>query len=185
MDIGDIQSRRYDLPTLVLKKYPYRTYAALATSVSECLVDVALYRKSDGLDHSKRQATNWRRDALIDYNANGVYHGEGSKDAWCHVSGKWFHEEDIKAAHIQLVTLCLSSLISEALVGFSLAKERHQLDEQAMHFSCRDELSICSTRYTYHLVIVPVDVTENPITPYTMANRYYIFVYHERKVHWW
>lgn len=105
MDIGDIQSRRYDLPTLVLKKYPYRTYAALATSVSECLVDVALYRKSDGLDHSKRQATNWRRDALIYYNANGVYHGEGSKDAWCHVSGKWFHEEDIKAAHIQLVTL--------------------------------------------------------------------------------
>ncbi|QPH10680.1 hypothetical protein C2857_002115 [Epichloe festucae Fl1] len=66
--------------------------------VSECLL--ALYRKSDGLGHPKRRPTNWRRDALTYYNANGADHGHGINSVWCHVSGRCLHKDDVKAAHI-------------------------------------------------------------------------------------
>ncbi|KAG6284682.1 hypothetical protein E4U09_007726 [Claviceps aff. purpurea] len=65
--------------------------------VSDCIL--ALYRKPDGVGKSRERPKNWRRDALHYYNANGADHGEGS-DVWCHVSGRWFVKEFIKAAHI-------------------------------------------------------------------------------------
>lgn len=123
--------------------------------VSECLL--ALYRKSDGLGHSRRRPTNWRRDALTYYNANGADHGEGSNDVWCHVSGRWFHKDDIKAAHIVPFFLDFES-IGEVLFG-----------ERAQSLGRAGNALLMSNRIkgwfdTYHLVIVPVDVTEEPIT---------------------
>ncbi|KAG6289687.1 hypothetical protein E4U09_004801 [Claviceps aff. purpurea] len=107
--------------------------------VSDCIL--ALYRKSDGVDESRERPKNWRRDALHYYNANGADHGEGS-NVWCHVSGRWFFKEFIKAAHIVPYFLDFEG------VGNALIMSKR----------------IENWFDNYHLVIVPVDVTENPIT---------------------
>ncbi|KAG6196769.1 hypothetical protein E4U35_007792 [Claviceps purpurea] len=118
--------------------------------VSDCIL--ALYRKSDGVDESREGPKNWRRDALHYYNANGADHGEGS-DVWCHVSGRWLFKEFINAAHIVPYFLDFEGdAISDHLI------------KQVTHSSCQKELRIGSTTTISDLVIVPVDVTENPIT---------------------
>ncbi|KAG6117171.1 hypothetical protein E4U14_008055 [Claviceps sp. LM454 group G7] len=122
--------------------------------VSDCIL--ALYRKPDGVGKSRERPKNWRRDALHYYNANGADHGEGS-DVWCHVSGRWFIKEFIKAAHIVPHFLDFEG-IGELLFG-----ERTQSLERAGNALLLSK-RIGSWFDNHHIVIVPVDATENPIT---------------------
>ncbi|KAG6170267.1 hypothetical protein E4U51_000983 [Claviceps purpurea] len=122
--------------------------------VSDCTL--ALYRKSDGVDESREGPKNWRRDALHYYNANGADHGEGS-DVWCHVSGRWLFKEFINAAHI------VPHFLDFEGVGELLFGERAQSLERAGNALLLSK-RIESWFDKYHLVIVPVDATENPIT---------------------
>ncbi|CCE34725.1 uncharacterized protein CPUR_08661 [Claviceps purpurea 20.1] len=123
---------------------------------SDCIL--ALYRKSDDVGKLKlrERPKNWRRGALHYYNANGADHGEGS-DVWCHVSGRWFVKEFVKAAHIVPYYLDFEG-VGELLFG-----ERTQSLERAGN-ALLLSYKIESWFDKYHLVIVPVDATENPIT---------------------
>ncbi|KAG6117167.1 hypothetical protein E4U14_008051 [Claviceps sp. LM454 group G7] len=123
--------------------------------VSDCILTI--YRKSDGVGRPKKRPKNWRRDVLQYYNGNGADHEKRSDQVWCHVSGNWFHGDDIKAAHIVPYFLDFEG------VGQLLFGERAQsLDRagNALLMSKRIERWFDN----YHLVIVPVDVTENPTT---------------------
>ncbi|KAG6044708.1 hypothetical protein E4U17_000463 [Claviceps sp. LM77 group G4] len=122
--------------------------------VSDCIL--ALYRKSDGLSRSKGRPRNWRRDALDYYNANGADHGE-EDDVWCHVSGRWLPKHDTIAAHIVPFFLDFDC-IGEVLFG-----ERAQSLDRAGNALCMAK-QIERWFDNYHLVIVPVDGTEDPIT---------------------
>ncbi|KAG6087021.1 hypothetical protein E4U15_000202 [Claviceps sp. LM218 group G6] len=109
------------------------------------------------LEDRKKRPKNWRRDVLQYHNGNGADHEKRSDQVWCHVSGNWFHEDDIKAAHIVPYFLDFEG------VGQLLFGERAQsLDRagNALLMSRRIERWFDN----YHLVIVPVDVTENPTT---------------------
>ncbi|KAG6123845.1 hypothetical protein E4U12_000574 [Claviceps purpurea] len=123
--------------------------------VSTCIL--AIYSKSDGVGKPEKRPKNWRRDVLQYYNGNGVDHEKRSDQVWCHVSGNWFHEDDIKAAHIVPYFLDFEG-VGELLFG-----------ERAQSLKRAGNALLMSKRIegwfdNYHLVIVPVDVTENPIT---------------------
>ncbi|KAG6310685.1 hypothetical protein E4U22_003144, partial [Claviceps purpurea] len=139
--------------------------------VSTCIL--AIYSKSDGVGKPKKRPKNWRRDVLQYYNGNGVDHEKRSDQVWCHVSGNWFHEDDIKAAHIVPYFLDFEG-VGELLFG-----------ERAQSLKRAGNALLMSKRIegwfdNYHLVIVPVAVTENDESHHTMANRYHLTVYHGR-----
>ncbi|KAI5859565.1 hypothetical protein GGS23DRAFT_615964 [Durotheca rogersii] len=117
-----------------------------------------LYRKYDGSDEPAKRTGTWGRDAKNWYAATGDHHGMQGRDAvWCHVSGKWYHKEDVKAAHI--VPFFLDGTeIGEILFGSMgglLGREGNAL-LMLKHIKIWFD--------TYHLVIVPVDANETPIT---------------------
>lgn len=126
-------------------------------AVSECLL--ALYRKSDGQGQGKRRRpSEWRANALTYYKARIIDHDlDGIGGAWCHVSGCWHPEDDIKAAHIVPFFLDSSS-IGEILFG-SRAESLN-----------RPGNALLLSRHikgwfdSHHLVIIPVDPMETPIT---------------------
>ncbi|KAG6154114.1 hypothetical protein E4U51_008710 [Claviceps purpurea] len=121
--------------------------------VSQCIL--ALYRKLDGAGKGtpRKRSKDWRQDALHYYKANGA---EGS-EVWCHVSGRWYVKEFVKAAHI------VPHFLDFEGVGELLFGERAQSLERAGNALLLSK-RIESWFDKYHLVIVPVDATENPIT---------------------
>lgn len=122
-------------------------------ALTECLL--AIYKKSDGLDRTKKRQSNWRRDALTYY--NGVMDTKHSRIVWCHISGEWRDTDNIKTAHIVPHFMDVGS-ISKILFG-----DRAESLEKA-----GNSLLLSNTLKgwfdSYHIVVVPVDADETPIT---------------------
>ncbi|KAK7418466.1 hypothetical protein QQX98_003958 [Neonectria punicea] len=124
--------------------------------LSECLL--SLYKKHDGQDKKKKRPSNWRIDALSYYKGSGNDHpGLDGTSVWCHISGMWHATKYIKAAHIVPFFLDSGS-ISEMLFG-----SRAESLERAGNSLLLSDV-IKGWFDSYHLVIVPVDATETPIT---------------------
>lgn len=123
--------------------------------LSECLL--ALYKKCDGLDKKRKRPSQWRHDALTYYKGRGDYHGEHKDSVWCHISGGWNPGGYVKVAHIVPFFLDTES-IGEMLFG----KRAESLQRAGNALL----LSTCIEGWfdTFHLVVVPVDATESPIT---------------------
>lgn len=123
-------------------------------AISECLL--ALYRRSDGVDLDQRgkHPSRWRKDAIA-YYKGGI---DSAFDClWCHITGKRWASNYVKAAHIVPFFLDSES-IGEMLFGSrseSLTRAGNAL------------LLSSQPKYwfdTYQLVIVPVNASESPIT---------------------
>ncbi|KAG6062282.1 hypothetical protein E4U32_002562 [Claviceps aff. humidiphila group G2b] len=113
--------------------------------VSDCILTI--YRKSDGVGRPKKRPKNWRRDVLQYYNGNGADHETRSDQVWCHVSGNWFHEDDIKAAHI---------------VPYFLDFEGSMLMALACHFETSD-LEVMNSWMTEHGFDAPLQLTDDEL----------------------
>ncbi|KAK2059155.1 hypothetical protein LY76DRAFT_543266 [Colletotrichum caudatum] len=110
-----------------------------------------LYTRSDGLEMPRRQPSAFRKDAVDYYNGSG-----GNGRVWCHASGMWHLDKDIKAAHIVPFFADMDCI-------------------PAMVFGCRAEsirrpgnalLLVDQIKRWfdgYCIVIVPVDAAESPI----------------------
>ncbi|KAK3379922.1 hypothetical protein B0T24DRAFT_655485 [Lasiosphaeria ovina] len=110
-------------------------------STSACLL--ALYKKCDGLEKTKKRPSTFRSDTLKYYAGTN----EKTDGIWCHV----------KAAHIVPFFLD-SDDIGEMLFG-SRAPSLRRVGNALLLVD-----QIEKWFNTYHLVIVPVDSTETPIT---------------------
>ncbi|KAK3349060.1 hypothetical protein B0T25DRAFT_547109 [Lasiosphaeria hispida] len=66
----------------------------ISGSLSDCLL--VLYKKSDGLEKTKKQPLAWHQDALA------YYDSQGTKEdlIWCHVCGDWMKSLVVKAVYI-------------------------------------------------------------------------------------
>ncbi|KAK3360830.1 hypothetical protein B0T24DRAFT_660656 [Lasiosphaeria ovina] len=124
-------------------------------SISTCLL--ALYKKCDGLEKTKKRPSTFRSDTLTYYAGQGSDFNEESGLVWCHITGKWWAANQIKAAYIVPFFLD-SDDIGEMLFG-SRAPSLRRAGNALLLFS-----QIEKWFDTYHLVIVPVDSTETPIT---------------------
>ncbi|KAG6018358.1 hypothetical protein E4U43_002516 [Claviceps pusilla] len=136
-----------DSPTTSMPLFNLGSIAA-----SECLL--ALYAKSDGADKRRRRPSNWRRDAMH------YYGGETADDPpayWCHMLGIWVYHTVTKAAHIVPFFLDNDS-ISEILFG----EWAPSIKKPGNALLLSEKLEIWFDQY--HIVVVPVDTNENPIT---------------------
>ncbi|KAI1630686.1 hypothetical protein F4809DRAFT_654620 [Biscogniauxia mediterranea] len=111
--------------------------------VSECLL--ALHAKCDGLSKKKRPPA-WRKGALDYYEGRSESHGSGQDAVWCHVSSQWWGQPFVKAAHI---------------VPF-FADNESRVDEAGNALLLNNIIEGWFDKY--HVVIVPVNATETPIT---------------------
>ncbi|KAM5352789.1 hypothetical protein ACJ41O_005511 [Fusarium nematophilum] len=124
--------------------------------LSECLL--ALYKKGDGLDKTKKKRpSQWRKDALAYYTGGRGDHGQDEVFVWCHISGMWHPGNDVKAADI-VPFFFDSDSIGEML--FSSRAEPLRRAGNALLLSNHIKRWFDS----YHLVVVPADATESPIT---------------------
>ncbi|KAH7143761.1 hypothetical protein EDB81DRAFT_796317 [Dactylonectria macrodidyma] len=122
---------------------------------SECLL--ALYKKSDDLEKPPKRPKQWRQESLSYYIGSGADHtGRRETVIWCHISGMWHMSDYVKAAHIVPFFLDNDS-ISEML--FSKRAQSLRRAGNSLLMSKR----IKSWFDSYHIVIVPVDATEDPI----------------------
>jgi HNH endonuclease len=127
------------------------------SGIAECLL--ILYRKSDGQGETKlrKRPAHFRTDVESYYVGAGEYHGLSGGHMWCHISGLWEYNENVKAAHIVPFFLDMDKL-TEILFG----SQSESLDKagNALLMSNRIE----SWFDKYQLVVVPVDPMEVPIT---------------------
>jgi len=103
------------------------------SGIAECLL--ILYRKSDGQGKTKlrKRPAHFRTDVESYYVGAGEDHGLSGGYTWCHVSGLWKYNEDVKAAHIVPFFLDMDKL-AEILFGSqseSLDKAGNALSQQA------------------------------------------------------
>ncbi|KAG5981937.1 hypothetical protein E4U54_006444, partial [Claviceps lovelessii] len=121
-------------------------------AASECLL--ALYTKSDGADKRRRRPSNWRRDAMRYY---GSETADNAVSSWCHMLGIWVYHTVTKAAHIVPFFFDNDS-ISEILFG----ERAPSIKKPGNALLLSEKLEIWFDQY--HIVVVPVDTNENPIT---------------------
>lgn len=130
-------------------KHSPPSVAALGT----CLL--TLYRKYDGLDKPQKRPTSFRSNALRHYDGDANFNG--TDKVWCHVTDAWSRPKDVKAAHVVPFFLDSDDL-GEILFGSRTQSLRRAgnslllLDQIEQWFA------------SYHLVIVPADAKETPIT---------------------
>lgn len=139
-----------------------------ATGLSEILL--ALYQKGDGFGNTKPAPSNWRSDALQYYQAHSAYDPNPQEDddpcsprgfVWCHVSGMWYCEDQVKAAHIVPF-----SFHNETVGDILFGNRTESLDKAGNALMLKD--SIKSWFNEYSLVIVPADATEVSIKRWRM-----------------
>ena len=143
-----LKKARFDDPGVV------RLLDPRGGSISACLL--ALYKKCDGLEKTKKRPSSFRSDALTYYAGKSSDFNEEFGNVWCHVTGGWWAADQVKAAHIVPFFLD-SDDISEMLFG-SRAPSIRQAGN-ALLLSAKVEQWFD----TYHLLIVPVDAKEDPI----------------------
>jgi hypothetical protein len=125
------------------------------SGVAECLL--ALYKKSDGLERSKpKRPSNWRQDALKYYKGTSEQHSDVTGLVWCHISGTWYDETTVKAAHIVPFFVDLES-IGEVLFGSQSESLQRAGNSLLLSHKIKGWFD------KYFLVVVPVDATETPI----------------------
>lgn len=124
-------------------------------ALSECLL--ALYKKCDGLDKKTRRPSQWRNDVLAYYTGSGDYHGETEEYVRCHISGMWHLSDSVKAAHI------VPFFLDNESIGEMLFGSRAESLERAGNALLLSN-HIKGWFDKYHLVIVPIDAMETPIT---------------------
>ncbi|KAG5984737.1 hypothetical protein E4U55_003381 [Claviceps digitariae] len=124
-----------------------------ASGLAECLL--AIYKKSDGVEKTRKRPTHWRRDTLAFYNGRDG-NDVGDVGVWCHILGQVVDDAIVKAAHIVPFFVDISSIS-----GILFGDKAESLQEpcNALLISHRLE----SWFDNYHIVIVPVDVSESPI----------------------
>ncbi|KAI2615196.1 hypothetical protein GGR54DRAFT_301656 [Hypoxylon sp. NC1633] len=118
---------------------------------------LAIYRKCDGQGSGKKRPSNFRREALEYYEASGEGHGLTKDSVWCHVSGMWHPSGDTKAAHIVPFFFDNESL-GEILFG----ERAPSLDRAGNALFLQRNIERWFNKY--HLVVVPLDASEHPIT---------------------
>lgn len=120
---------------------------------SDCLL--ALYTKCDGQDkrRDKKRPNNFRRDAVQWYDGDGEANGKEPDQVWCHALGMWQMKDHHKAAHI--VPFFLES---EALTEMLFGSRAPEVDREANALLLTNKIE--QWFGTYHLVIVPADLTE-------------------------
>ncbi|KAI5922682.1 hypothetical protein F4810DRAFT_247327 [Camillea tinctor] len=123
-------------------------------AASECLL--ALYAKCDGLSDTKRPQ-NWRRDVLDYYQGSPEPHDDVQEAIWCHISGQWWSRPTVKAAHI-VPFFARREQVCEMLFG-SRSEDIYKGSNGLLLFT-----TIESWFDKYHIVVVPADATETPIT---------------------
>lgn len=127
-----------------------------SNAVSECLL--VLYKKSDGLEKRAKRPKDFRDNALDYYKASGQYHeGRSKEHTWCHVSGSWHPAANVKAAHIVPFFMDYES-IGEILFGDRAQSLRRPGNALLLLDRIKGWFD------SYHIVIVPVDAKETPIT---------------------
>lgn len=124
-------------------------------ALSECLL--ALYKKSDGQDKVRKRPSTFRAQSLAYYEGTGDYHGRPANLVHCHISGTRNPGLQIKAAHIVPHFLDNDS-IGEMLFG----SQAESLRQAGNSLLLLDQIKRWFD--SYHLIVVPVDATENPIT---------------------
>lgn len=130
-----------------------RLFEPRGNALTECLL--AIYKKSDGLDRTKKRQSNWRKDALTYYNgSSGTKH---SRLVWCHISGQWRDTSVIKTAHI------VPHFTDVGSIGEILFGDRAESLEKAGN-SLLLSSTLKSWFDSYHIVVVPVNGDETPIT---------------------
>ncbi|KID85531.1 hypothetical protein MAJ_11217, partial [Metarhizium majus ARSEF 297] len=120
--------------------------------LSECLL--AMYKKCDGSDKPRRRRSAWRDDAAAYY---GTVDPNDASRTWCHVAGYYLNSKLVKAAHIVPFFMDVGSL-GEILFG----SRAPSLQRPGNALFLSD--TIKSWFDKHHLLIVPVDATESPIT---------------------
>ncbi|KAK3360846.1 hypothetical protein B0T24DRAFT_123940 [Lasiosphaeria ovina] len=133
-----------------------------------CLLE--LYKKCDGVEKTKKRPASFRSDTLTYYAGNN----EKSGLVWCHIAGRWLTPEYVKAAHIVPFFLD-SDEIGEILFGSRAPSLRRAGNALLLSNTIEKWFDI------YHLLIVPVDSTETPITRWkvdiispNIRNSYYL-----------
>ncbi|KAK0725941.1 hypothetical protein B0H67DRAFT_598949 [Lasiosphaeris hirsuta] len=137
-------------------------------SISACLL--ALYKKCDGLEKTKKRPSSFRSEAMRYYDGDikgkkvgGTGKEDGPKSkihsglVWCHVTGSWWGTDLIKAAHVVPFFLDSDDL-GEILFGSRAPSLRRAGNAFLLLGKIKKWFD------SYHLLIVPVDATENPIT---------------------
>ncbi|KAK4458632.1 hypothetical protein QBC42DRAFT_185543 [Cladorrhinum samala] len=130
----------------------------LVGSVAAALL--ALYREFDGLEKPKkrreRPSSSFRSDAIRYYDGGQV---DGDL-VWCHATGSWWAADVIEAARVvPLFAGGDSDDLGEILFGSRSPPLPGDAGKSLLLVG-----QIKRWFDSYHLVIVPVDATENPIT---------------------
>ncbi|KAK5655897.1 hypothetical protein OQA88_5436 [Cercophora sp. LCS_1] len=118
--------------------------------LSDCLL--ALYKKSDGLEKTKKRPSAWRQNALAYYDGRGTE----EDSIWCHVCGDWMKSSAVKAAHVVPFFLD-SDEIGEILFGNRSPSLRRAGNALLLSTQIKKWFD------AYHIVIVPVDRKESPV----------------------
>ncbi|KAI9901842.1 hypothetical protein N3K66_003659 [Trichothecium roseum] len=116
----------------------------------------ALYKKCDGQDKrrdKKKRPNNSRRNMVQWYDGDSEANGQEPDQAWCHALGMWQMKDHHKAAHI--VPFFLES---EALTEMLFGSRAPEVDREANGLLLTYKIE--QWFGTYHLVIVPADLTE-------------------------
>ncbi|KAK3366607.1 hypothetical protein B0T24DRAFT_651210 [Lasiosphaeria ovina] len=111
-----------------------------------------VYKKCDGLKETKKRPPGFRRDAIEYYARRDAY-----GNLWCHVKGTWCPRDNIVAVHIVPHFLDTDE-IDEILFGSRAPDLRRPGNALLL-----DE-TIERWFDSYHVMIVPVDPMEVPIT---------------------
>ncbi|KAK0616652.1 hypothetical protein B0T14DRAFT_604894 [Immersiella caudata] len=146
-----LKKARFDDPGVV------RLLDPRGGSISACLL--ALYKKCDGLEKTKKRPSSFRSDAITYYEGevNNSKGKKGSGLVWCHVTGSWWASKMIKAAHIVPFFLD-SDDIGEILFGNRAPSLRRAGNSLLLLGQIEQWFD------NYHLLIMPADAKENPIT---------------------
>lgn len=125
--------------------------------ISELLL--TLYKQCDGQEkYKKKRDPNWRRNALAYYAGNSNDHKDAPpNNSWCQITGRWHQSDYHKAAHI------VPFLLDDHGFGELLFGDRAQSLQRAGNALL---LSDRVKRWfdSYHIVVVPVNAMETPIT---------------------
>ncbi|KAK4139114.1 uncharacterized protein C8A04DRAFT_16153, partial [Dichotomopilus funicola] len=156
-----LKRARFDDPTVV------RLLDPRDGSFSACLL--ALYKKCDGLQKTKKRPSSFRCEALQYYGSDDVgktADGTGMEDGfknrgregevWCHATGTWWETQMVKAAHVVPFFLD-SDDFGEILFGSRDPSLRRAGNALLLLNKIEEWFD------SYHLLIVPVDPTENPV----------------------
>jgi len=120
-----------------------------SNGVSDCLL--ALYKKCDGLEKTKKRPSDFRRESIK------YYAGEdANQNIWCQAKGGWSPRDEMIAAHIVPFFLD-SDEIGEILFGSRAPDLRRAGNSLLLRKSIEKWFD------TYHILIVPANPRETPI----------------------